>query len=326
MGASPAIDSAAFSDPRYDVLAALCGFTDADHARGKMLRIWSHCTSTQHYTIGSRFARAILGPDAIDALVASELGEIVADPMPTIYATSQQPAVAGELLVRIRGTAGRIEWLGAERSKSIKGGQARANGAKRLGGRFLPAQNQPGTSPPPAGAGEIHQQATSVTPARTSPPTPTPTPTLKTNTHTRARGSADLLATVWQYAAERHAVERDRCSESAQPWPALISGTALEDLPARLAEAKARVLPGDEAAAIDICKHVVDVKAAQALSSGSLKYFTPSWIFEKKSFWISAESSIEQATREPTKNRQPAPSKPHHIPAYKNGKLVEVAS
>ena len=50
MGASVRIEDDAFSDTRYDLLARYGGLADADHARGKMARIWRQCTLEGRHT------------------------------------------------------------------------------------------------------------------------------------------------------------------------------------------------------------------------------------------------------------------------------------
>lgn len=40
MAASVRIEDEAFADERYDALARAAGLADADHARGKMARLW----------------------------------------------------------------------------------------------------------------------------------------------------------------------------------------------------------------------------------------------------------------------------------------------
>lgn len=117
--ASVRIEEAAFSDLRYERLARLAGLADADHARGKMAKLWRQCTIEQSYTLPADCVVDVLGAGGVDALVASKLG---------------QPA--GDGFVRICGTAGRIEWLSTLNNSASKGGKARAAKAKRVAGRF----------------------------------------------------------------------------------------------------------------------------------------------------------------------------------------------
>src|SRR5690606_6432310 len=94
MAASVRIEDEAFSDERYEDLAELAGMAASEHARGKMARIWRQCTIEGTHVVSNSIPRRVLGPNAIDALVGARLAEIV-----------------DENHVRIRGTAGRIEWL-----------------------------------------------------------------------------------------------------------------------------------------------------------------------------------------------------------------------
>jgi uncharacterized phage protein (TIGR02220 family) len=131
MSVSVRIEGEAFGDERYDDLAEAAGLIDADHARGKMLRIWRQCTIEQTETLmGSTIAR-ILGPNGVEALVVSRLGERIGG--------------KNSDKIRIKGTAGRIEWLAKLRDNGKFG---------KLGGR--PKRNPHGfadeTPPAPAPA------------------------------------------------------------------------------------------------------------------------------------------------------------------------------
>lgn len=95
MAASVRIEDEAFSDERYEDLAHAAGLADADHARGKMARLWRQCTIEQTETLMGSTVERLLGTRGIEALEISRLGERVE---------------GGR--VRIKGTTGRIEWLG----------------------------------------------------------------------------------------------------------------------------------------------------------------------------------------------------------------------
>lgn len=97
------VESEAENDIRFHLLAKQAGLADADHALGKMLRLWRACTNRQSYVLSEAVVACVVDPDA---LVAAELGERV------------------EGGIRIRGTKGRIEWLGERRKASRKGGLA----------------------------------------------------------------------------------------------------------------------------------------------------------------------------------------------------------
>jgi uncharacterized phage protein (TIGR02220 family) len=100
------IDAEAFSDERFEVLAALCHLADADHARGKLARLWRQCTVLYAYVLPESVVRAVLGHQGPEALCEAGLGERV------------------EEGIRMRGTLGRIEWLHDLRERSRRGGEA----------------------------------------------------------------------------------------------------------------------------------------------------------------------------------------------------------
>ena len=144
MAVSVRIEDEAFSDARYDELAAYAGLADADHARSKMEHLWRQCTLEHSYVLSAFIVNKFLGANGIAALVKSRLGERVGDDK-----------------VRIKGTKGRIEWLRKLR-KNKKFGKLGAEHGKR-GGR--PRKNPlvgVSQNPPPAPA-----------PAPTSAPAPT---------------------------------------------------------------------------------------------------------------------------------------------------------
>lgn len=110
MAARVSIEGAAFSDERYEDLAALAGLADADHARGKMARLWSQCTLENAHVVNNQMVIRVLGSNGIQALIGSRLGEQVdADH------------------VRIKGAKGRIEWLHKLRENGKKGGRPAVN-------------------------------------------------------------------------------------------------------------------------------------------------------------------------------------------------------
>jgi hypothetical protein len=110
--ASVRTEEIAFSDLRFEVLAQLASLADADHARGKMNRLWRQCTIDQAYVLSAAVVRSVLGPNGVEAIIDSQLGEQVDDG------------------IRIKGTKGRIEWLGKVRKNGRfgkRGGRPKKN-------------------------------------------------------------------------------------------------------------------------------------------------------------------------------------------------------
>lgn len=134
------IDSIAFSDARFSVLASLMGTDDVDLALGRMCRLWNQCYERETYVLTQSVIVALFrgNQDAPNWLIESELATR-ADGEPASF--------------NICGTRGRIEYVARKRATAI------ANGSK--GGRppvtHIGTQNnqrgiQTKTSPAPAPA------------------------------------------------------------------------------------------------------------------------------------------------------------------------------
>ena len=145
MAASVRIEDEAFSDVRYDLLATLCQLADADHARGKMAKLWRQCTAQSAYVLSESLVCAILGGAGAVSLIESGLGERV------------------EAGIRIRGTRGRIEWLKKLRNNAKKGGRAKA--AKRqTQGKQEAAKSVPPAFPPAPAPAPVKEDQRSASP------------------------------------------------------------------------------------------------------------------------------------------------------------------
>jgi hypothetical protein len=123
------IEGDAFSDLRYDVLAQRAGLADADHARGKMARLWAQCTAESRHVLTQEEVRAVLGDRGPESIVYARLGEEV------------------EGGIRIRGTKGRIEWLAKLRKNGRKGGRPRKPDGYPDGSASGSAEQEPGANP-----------------------------------------------------------------------------------------------------------------------------------------------------------------------------------
>lgn len=135
------IEDDAFGDLRYETLAQVAGLADADHARGKMARLWRQCTAERIYHLSETEVCAVLGSRGVDALIESRLGEQT------------------DRGIRIRGTRGRIEWLEKLRKNGKKGGRPKKTKTKPSGFQesnppalvpalvLVPAQEREGVAP-----------------------------------------------------------------------------------------------------------------------------------------------------------------------------------
>lgn len=104
MSAPVRVDGEAFTDPRIEILAALAGYSRYE-ALGRLAHLWSYCTGRGLYQVSAQIVDLFIGSSG--AFVQSELGEL-------------EPSG----LIRVRGTAGRIEWIERLRANSLRGGLA----------------------------------------------------------------------------------------------------------------------------------------------------------------------------------------------------------
>lgn len=105
MGAPVRLEDAAFGDARIETLGQIAGYNRYE-ALGRMAHLWRWCTDRATYVVSEAVVRGCLGPQGVEALLESELGERV------------------EGGIRVRGTVGRVEWLDVKRKASAAGGEA----------------------------------------------------------------------------------------------------------------------------------------------------------------------------------------------------------
>lgn len=131
------------------MLARKAGLADADHARGKMARLWRTCTIEQRHILSLEEVELVLGDRGPSALIASRLGE---------------EARGG---IRICGTKGRIEWLGKLKENGKKGG--RPSKTKRF-----PSGFENGTKSEPSGSRDRNPLSPSLAPSPSPVLSPSP--------------------------------------------------------------------------------------------------------------------------------------------------------
>lgn len=152
--ASVSLEFAAFLDARFKILARLSGFSNFD-AIGRMCVVWMHCIEKSETILPEVFIDALAEVDGYAQwIVEADLGDRQEDGR-----------------VRVKGTKGRIEWLGRLREQAQAGGKARAWQARRgAKGEFTqqtPCQQAEET--PAAGLDNSQPE----TPAQASPSTST---------------------------------------------------------------------------------------------------------------------------------------------------------
>lgn len=175
MAAPVRIESAAFADPRIELLGQLSGYSRFE-ALGRLAHLWSACTERQVHVASEALVRACIGPAGVQHMLEAELAERV------------------DAGLRIKGTDGRIEWLGDLSSKRQHAGRERAAKAARdARGRLLPAHA--GDAGPSTSSTDQHTSSTP--PAKSSALTSTSTSTK------REREDSDTPAAVGSRVAGR---------------------------------------------------------------------------------------------------------------------------
>lgn len=122
--ASVRIEEEAFADARIDLLASILKINKYE-ALGRLAYLWRTCTQLQQKTLSVKIIETMLGENGAEALCESGLAE---------------KNKGDETQIRIKGTTGRIEWLGKLRKNGKFG---------RLGGR--PKKNPQGLLKNPDG-------------------------------------------------------------------------------------------------------------------------------------------------------------------------------
>lgn len=144
------LEPSVWTDARFMLLAQLMGWSSADTAIGAMARVWRQCTIQETYALADETVDLLLGKGGAIAVIRSGLGERIACELPpnSLPNGSPIPSSGGALpaiastihselpantppipcgLIRIKGTAGRIEWNKNLRENGKKGGRPKAD-------------------------------------------------------------------------------------------------------------------------------------------------------------------------------------------------------
>lgn len=179
-------------------------------------------------------------------------------------------------------------------------------------GRIAPAPSRNVTGP----AGFVPQPGRPVTSGH-SYPDPVPVPDPEDLSRVRARAIPPRPATepephrpahepaslaqrqkingdTWAAAKLAHDLLRTTVDPGAVAWTIMPSGPGGSDLTERTKEL---VQFGDEAYVREVHLRVIAVRVEEAKLAGHLKYFIPTRVYERDSFWKSAELSPQQAAQ-----------------------------
>jgi hypothetical protein len=314
------IESEVWDDWRFQALADELGI-DLYSAVGRMARLWGQCTDKQSPILPVGAVRARLGQRGVDALCdVADLGERV------------------DGGVRLRGTEGRIEWLGAARAQRALAGEARARKASRdSGGRFaagpagqrhaggivsttaehraepsdcIPAHDSASDAP------RLGPAATPAAPASNQLSSLlSPVSTQRTNTTGVGQRRALALA-VWQ----EHQAARSSVAEALGiadvKLPAMDRG--LEELAMRVRD---HSVDGLEEAA-ERCRRVLERVKSECLRDRTIDYLDGQLWRQDRFDRAYAKSASPLRTAQPPQKRGVGRAEPHAPSEYPDGEVV----
>ncbi|HYE98509.1 MAG TPA: hypothetical protein VEJ18_06330, partial [Planctomycetota bacterium] len=164
------MEDESFRDPRIKRLARKLGTSYFD-ALGRMAFVWHYCTDKQVYAVGDgTLADLTDREDFAELMISADLGE------------------REGTLVRVKGTEGRIEWLGERRAAAAKGGEAnRKRIAAKKGAKGEPNGSQVASQTVQKGSQTVQKG---------SPPSPSPSPSPNTSLPAVAGGAQGALPHV----------------------------------------------------------------------------------------------------------------------------------
>jgi hypothetical protein len=283
------VDSSVFTDVRFRLLAKVMKISQYD-AIGRCVAIWMGCYDRRSKCLSKCEADASADLDGFaDALL--EVG----------LASTSRTKDADKIV--IHGVESRIKFLQAQSDKGRKGGRSKKQDSSNFENKQIDRSEANALAKATAKAqANDKAKAQAYSPALTLAPDLAPdlaqslSPAPERERETRATPPAKSEAqTVWDYAGGVHSETRQAVNPSAPNWPALVSGLGASDLRDRIRECVDR--EPDRSKALKICTHAVDVCAARAKATRSMQYFTPARLFDAKSFWLSAEATVEDQAK-----------------------------
>lgn len=302
------IDDMFLRDPRVLKLARRLGWSKYE-TRGRLLDVFALV-----YDRVDAGAGELITEDDID--IASDfpgLGEAM---------VNESLAVRVRDRVRICGASERTRYLATReesgRAGGIKSGETRRNKAKvkakvptkvtfeKNEGRSNPSVPDPVPDLVP----DPVPEEISLSRARAIPPDPGPTTTPPTEPVAPTLAQRQKINhDVWAAAKRAHDQLRATVDRNAQAWGAMPMGPGGDELAARTKELGEQL--GTEAAVRDVHDRVIAVRVVEAKKLGHLKFFIPTRVYDRDSFWKSAELSPQQAAQT---DRMPArPAEPREV-------------
>lgn len=272
-GPDPVIlDAEIWDDWRFSALAELAGYSNEFEAVGRIAKLWAAASARRTRVMPIPAIRVFMGPNGPAAMLEVGLG--------TVHDNG----------IYLEGSSRFEKWWAKrdQRSEaSVPGGKARSAQAKRDGGKFVtqttdhqhptsiePADHQPTDQRKPAsGICSLPEERETSARAIPAPPDPAqdsePTPPGTLPVPASAAQRRHALRRVEQDHSERY--QRVRSVLGAQVPALNLTGEGERWLVDAL---KTR---GDTAAALEQavadCQHVLVVREAQAVKSGSMRYF-----------------------------------------------------
>jgi len=251
MAASVRIEDEAFGEPRIELLGELAGYNRYE-ALGRLAHLWRMCTHRQQHIVSETVVTACLGPRGVEALIGAELGERAGDG------------------IRVRGTAGRIEWLQELRERAAAGGRSRA--ARRLAdAKQTASESQADASPGVADArnslADASQKPAAFVPPL-CPPSPSPSPSGIRERERPARSTG-----IARRVRKAHIESFNELRPDGVPEMQDHLGSDGESLIAALVVSLMAEFKGDTSKVEDTLMYALSVRSHEARESQSVEYF-----------------------------------------------------
>lgn len=288
-----------FKDERFAALAQVAGYSRFE-AVGRMIALWSWCIDRglrdapddeDGYVVSEGVVRQFLGPSGALGLLAEDCEELALG----------QRRDGGRYY--LKGTSEYVSQRRALLKTRVAGGCARAASARASNGQFViePTVIQQDGQQETSSGQPVSQQ-----PASSEPAAASDLPSSYRYIQRRHPKCGAVSRAVWNYAAVTHGqIRLDGIDKQAPTWPAMPDSNSVGwQLLLDRVEALLTSQPANEAEQVG--RHRIDVAAATARKTSSLRWFSAVVMFKAENWERAIAMSVDQAG-EPERARPVTP-------------------